>query len=64
MTRKGCAWVVRVASRIDEEAFVDRSKSLDDGALTFPAFGVGGWMWKFYSRSGFFDPAKSIKDYS
>lgn len=50
--------------QLDVERLVDRSKSLNDGAIQHPDFKVGKWMWKLYSLSGLFDNDKPIKDYS
>ncbi|WP_373301716.1 excinuclease ABC subunit UvrA [Promicromonospora soli] len=58
-----CEGLGRV-SAIDTEALVDRSKSLGEGAITFPNFGVGTWYWKVYADSGLFDVDKPLKDYS
>jgi excinuclease UvrABC ATPase subunit len=46
------------------DKLLDRSKSLNDGAILHPDFKVGKWTWKFYTRSGLFDNDKPIKDYS
>ncbi|TDD67258.1 excinuclease ABC subunit UvrA, partial [Jiangella aurantiaca] len=53
-----------VVSVVDETQLVDRDRSLDDGALTFPAFGVGQWFWRSYARSGFFDPSLPLREYT
>lgn len=53
-----------VVSVVDESQLVDRDRSLQDGALTFPAFGVGQWFWRSYANSGFFDPAMPLRDYT
>ncbi|SEF16059.1 ATP-binding cassette domain-containing protein [Jiangella alba] len=53
-----------VVSVVDETQLVDRDRSLDDGGLTFPAFGVGGWFWRSYARSGFFDPSLPLREFS
>lgn len=50
--------------QLDLDKFLDRSKSLNDGAILHPEFKVGKWMWKMYSLSGLFDNDKPIKDYS
>ncbi|MBB5786724.1 ATP-binding cassette domain-containing protein [Jiangella mangrovi] len=53
-----------VVSVVDESQLLDRDRSLQDGALTFPAFGVGQWFWRSYANSGFFDPALPLRDYT
>ena len=51
-------------STVDIDAMVDRSLSLNEGAITLPNFGVDSWGWRMYAESGFFDPAKKLADYS
>lgn len=50
--------------QLDLEKLLDRSKSLNGGAILHPEFKVGKWMWKMYPLSGLFDNDKPIKDYS
>jgi excinuclease UvrABC ATPase subunit len=42
----------------------DDSKSLDDGAITIPGYGVDGWNVRLYRKSGFLDPKKPIRAYT
>lgn len=49
---------------LDLEKFLDRSKSLNEGAILFPIFAVGSWYWKSYIFSGFFDADKKLADYT
>jgi excinuclease UvrABC ATPase subunit len=49
--------------QIDLDRLLDRSKSLNGGAILHPEFKVGKWMWKMYPLSGLFDSDKPIKDY-
>jgi predicted dehydrogenase/ABC-type lipoprotein export system ATPase subunit len=44
-----------VVDDIDEDALIDPSKSLNEGALTFPTFAPGRAYWKRYAHSGLFD---------
>ncbi|MBC7459863.1 MAG: excinuclease ABC subunit UvrA [Thermoleophilia bacterium] len=44
---------VGVTSEPDPDQLVDRSLSLDDGALLHPTMGVGTWPWRMYARAGF-----------
>ncbi|MFI6297377.1 ATP-binding cassette domain-containing protein [Nonomuraea sp. NPDC050790] len=53
-----------VAATVLESELVDEDLSLAEGAITFPAFAPGQWMWKAYARSGFFDVDKKIRDYT
>jgi excinuclease UvrABC ATPase subunit len=50
--------------QLDLEKLLDRSKSLNGGAILHPEFKVGKWMWKMYPLSGLFDNDKPIKDYT
>ncbi|GAB4205671.1 MAG: excinuclease ABC subunit UvrA [Roseiflexaceae bacterium] len=50
--------------QLDLDKFLDRSKSLNGGAILHPEFKVGKWMWKMYPLSGLFDNDKPINDYS
>lgn len=49
---------------VNLEKLIDKEKSLNQGAIKFPTFEVGGWRWKRYAYSGLFDNDKKIKDYS
>jgi len=51
-------------STVDVDAMVDRSLSLNEGAITLPNFGVDSWGWRMYAESGHFDPDKKLADYS
>ena len=53
-----------MTARVVEAALIDDTKSLDDGAIDFPMFAPGQWMRKAYAKSGFFDPAMKIGDYT
>ncbi|HWM11201.1 MAG TPA: excinuclease ABC subunit UvrA, partial [Solirubrobacteraceae bacterium] len=59
----GCEGLGRVSS-VDVEAMVDRSKSLNEGAITLPNFGVDSWQWRMYAESGHFDATKKLADYT
>ena len=47
-------------SDIDLSQLYEDSKSLNDGALTIPGYTPGGWGYRLYSESGFYDPGKPI----
>ncbi len=51
-------------SDIDLSELYDDSKSLNEGALTIPGYTPGGWGYRLYSESGFYDPAKPIGKYT
>ena len=59
----GCEGIGRTV-QLDLERFLDRSKSLNGGAILHPEFKVGKWMWKMYPLSGLFDNDKPIEDYT
>jgi excinuclease UvrABC ATPase subunit len=58
-----CEGLGRV-STVDIDALVDRGKSLNEGAITFPNFQVGTWYHRIFVDSGFFDPGKKLRDYT
>ena len=58
-----CEGIGTVAS-LDEDLIVDRSLSLDEGALLVPGYPVDSWGWRIYAESGRIDPAKRVADYS
>jgi len=42
----------------------DKTKSLNEGAVLFGEYKVGGWGWKLLVKSGLFDADKKLADYS
>jgi excinuclease UvrABC ATPase subunit len=51
-------------SDVDLTQLFDDSKSLSEGAITIPGYRAGGWNYRLYSESGFFDPNKPIRTYT
>ena len=51
-------------SDVDLAQLFDDSKSLAEGALTIPGYQPGGWNFRLYASSGFYDPEKPIRDYT
>jgi excinuclease UvrABC ATPase subunit len=49
---------------LDLSQLYDERKSLSEGALTIPGYTAGGWNYRLYSASGFFDPDKPISKYT
>ena len=49
---------------IDWDKMLDTSKSLNEGAILFPTFGVDSWYWKNYVYSGLLPNDKKLKDYT
>ncbi|WP_433560590.1 ATP-binding cassette domain-containing protein [Nocardia sp. CA-151230] len=52
-----------VAITADPGKLVDRTKSLNEGALLVPGYTVGSGDWQMYANSGRFDPDKKLADY-
>jgi len=49
---------------LDLEKALNSEKSLNEGAILLPGYGVGTWQWKMYANHGFFDNDKKLKDYT
>ncbi len=49
---------------IDLTELFDDSKSLAEGAIAIPGYKTGGWSYRLYSASGFYDPNKPIRDFT
>ena len=58
-----CEGLGRV-STVDIDQLVDRDKSLNEGAITFPGFQPGTWYHRIFADSGFFDPDKPLRDFT
>ncbi|MEI5992300.1 excinuclease ABC subunit A [Enterococcus termitis] len=50
--------------QLDLDKFIDKNKSLNEGAIQFSPIGVGTWQWKIYANSGLFDVGKPLKNYT
>jgi excinuclease UvrABC ATPase subunit len=50
--------------QLDLKRFLDRSKSLNQGAVLHPEFKVDKWVWKIYALSGLFDNDKPLEQYN
>ncbi|MGH7883416.1 MAG: ATP-binding cassette domain-containing protein, partial [Candidatus Dormibacteraceae bacterium] len=53
-----------IVRTVDVDQLVDRELSLNGGAIRFPTFQVGSWMWRTYADSGLFDIDKPLADYT
>lgn len=49
---------------VDMAKALDRSKSLNEGAIQLPDYGVGSWEWNMIVQTGSFDLDKKLSDYS
>ena len=58
-----CEGLGRVSS-VDIDELVDRDKTLNEGAITFPNFQPGTWYHRIFTDSGFFDPDKPLRDFT
>ncbi|MCO5974016.1 ATP-binding cassette domain-containing protein [Actinoallomurus soli] len=50
--------------RVDLGRLLDEDKSLNEGAIRFPAFAPGTFLWQLYAESGLFDPDLPIREFS
>ncbi|MCM3203395.1 ATP-binding cassette domain-containing protein [Paenibacillus illinoisensis] len=58
-----CSGVGQVV-QFDVDKLLDRSKSLNEGAILFPVFKVGSWYLNTYVHSGLFDNDKQLAEYT
>src|ERR1700733_13100504 len=49
---------------VDLDRFLDKSKSLNEGAILFSEYAVDSWGWSLCIQTGFFDPDKKLSKYS
>ena len=49
---------------VDLEKFLDKSKSLNEGAILFPEYAVDSWGWSLLINTGLFDPDKKLSKYT
>ncbi|MFC6887160.1 MULTISPECIES: ATP-binding cassette domain-containing protein [Actinomadura] len=59
----GCEGLGKVTD-IDVAALVDTGRSLNEGAVTVPGFGVDTYHWQLMAHSGLFDPDARLADYT
>lgn len=50
--------------KIDLDRFLDKEKSIREGAITHPFFKIGGFYWREFVSIGIFDVDKKLNDYS
>lgn len=50
--------------KIDLDLFLDREKSIREGAITHPHYKPGGFLWKELVHLGIVDAEKPLKDFS
>jgi excinuclease UvrABC ATPase subunit len=49
---------------VDVDLFLDKSKTLNEGAILFPEYAVDSWGWNFLGRSKLFDMNKKLSKFS
>jgi excinuclease UvrABC ATPase subunit len=49
---------------VDVDLFLDKSKSLNEGAILFGEYAVDSWGWNFLGRSKLFDMDKKLSKFS
>jgi excinuclease UvrABC ATPase subunit len=49
---------------VDVELFLDKSRSLNEGAILFQEYAVDSWGWNFLGRSKLFDMDKKLSKFS
>jgi excinuclease UvrABC ATPase subunit len=49
---------------VDLDKFLDKSKSLNEGAILFPEYAVKSWGWSLLINTGLFDPDKKVSKYT
>ncbi len=49
---------------VDVDLFLDKSKTLNEGAILFPEYAVDSWGWNFLGRSKLFDMDKKLSKFS
>jgi excinuclease UvrABC ATPase subunit len=52
-----------ISAVLDEDAFLDRDRSLTQGPFRHPSFQPGRWYWKYYVKSGLFDLDLPLREY-
>ena len=60
---KTCSGIGKVMD-LEIEKTIDADKSLNESMINLPAFKVGNYYWKQYTKDGAFDLDKKFKDYS
>ena len=58
-----CSGVGQVV-QFDVDKLLDKSRSLNEGAVLFPVFKVGSWYLNTFTNSGLFDNDKRLADYT
>jgi excinuclease UvrABC ATPase subunit len=51
-------------SDVDLTQFYDETRSLNEDAITVPGYKGGGWNYRLYTESGFYDPDKPIREFT
>jgi excinuclease UvrABC ATPase subunit len=49
---------------VDLDKFLDKSKSLNEGAILYPEYAVNAWGWSLCIQTGLFDPDKKLSAFT
>ncbi len=49
---------------VDLDKFLDKSKTLREGAIIYPDYAVDSWGWNVLAQSGLFDVDKTLQNYT
>ncbi len=52
------------STQLNLDKFLDKTKSLNEGALLHPDYKVDGWWWRLYAKSGFYSADKPLQDFT
>ena len=58
-----CSGLGRSVS-FDWDKILDKTRSLNEGAILFPAHGIGSYQWQLYANCPLLDPDKPLSQYS
>jgi excinuclease UvrABC ATPase subunit len=59
-----CNGMGRKTIAADMDAFLDTSRSLNEGAILFPEYAVNNWGWNICAQSGLLDMDKKLAEYT
>ncbi|MBB5084744.1 ATP-binding cassette domain-containing protein [Nonomuraea endophytica] len=49
---------------IDVDELIDKDRTLNEGAVTAPGYGVDTWYWQIIVNSGYFSPDRKLRDFT
>ena len=60
----GQAWIKNKDIGVLEKVYIDKNKTLREGAITHPEYKHGNWQWREITSCGLFDIDKKIGDFT